>query len=118
MSLSRKLWRSAGLFCLLAGSCAPRGPTTTAFDGVYQGQVFVTDPGLPCQAPSSVNPMRVSGGHVEFGNVRGWVQPDGQLSMVFGQVRVVGQFQGTHFSGVVYNPQPSCNFGLNMNKVS
>lgn len=102
---------------LILSACAYSGPTTTAYDGLYQGQATVSDPGLPCEQMGTLNPMRVSGGHVDFGNLRGEVQPNGQVNLVFGQVYVVGQFQGTHFSGKIINPQPACNFNLSMDKV-
>ena len=108
---------SMGITALVLSACAYNGPTTTAYDGVYQGQATVSDPGLPCEQMGTLNPMRVSGGHVEFGNLRGWVQPNGQMSLVFGQVYVNGQFQGTHFVGKIINPQPACNFNLYMDKV-
>jgi hypothetical protein len=107
-------------FCLLPSACGPHGPTTTAFDGTYHGTSYVTDPGLAgelmCSNNVPLNPMTVTGGHVVFGNVTGWVQPDGSLQMVFGPVRVYGQFQGTHFQGLVYNPQPACNYRLEMSR--
>lgn len=105
-----------GALTLLDG-CTPPGPTTTAYDGLYRGQATVADPGLPCQQLGTLNPMRVSGGHVDFGNLTGWVQQNGQVNLVFGQVYLVGQFQGTHFSGQIINPQPACNFNLSMDKV-
>lgn len=109
---------AAVLFALALEACAPTGPTTTAFDGVYQGQGTLSDPGLPCQNTAPLNPMKVSGGHVDFGNLHGWVQQNGQLTLEFGQVYVVGQFQGTQFTGQIEFPQPACNYNINMNKVS
>ena len=109
----------AGIAALILNACAYNGPTTTAYDGVYQGTSTQSDPTQICNSFGTLNPMRVSGGHVDFGNLRGWVQPNGQLQMEFGQIDLVGQFQGTHFSGQVINPQPlACNFNLSMDKVS
>ena len=115
-----RLFRAAGIgvAASILSACAYSGPTTTAYDGVYEGQATVSDPGLPCQQMGTLNPMKVSGGHIDFGNLRGEVQPNGQVKLVFGQVYVVGQFEGTHFSGQIMNPQPACNFNLSMDKVS
>src|SRR5581483_3084651 len=96
------------MLAMILSGCAPRGPTTTAFDGVYQGQGTLSNPGLPCQTTAPLNPMKVSGGHVDFGNLHGWVQQNGQLTLEFGQVYVVGQFQGTQFFGQIEFPQPAC----------
>ena len=106
----------AGLSLTLS-ACAPQGPITTAYDGVYEGQASLTSPAMPCEVPGNLSPMKVSGGHVDFGNLRGWVQQDGQVNLVFGRVYVVGQFQGTHFSGQIMNPQPACNYNLSMDRV-
>jgi len=62
--------------------------------------------------------MKVAGGHVELGNIEGWAQPDGHLQTVFGRVYLSGQFQGTHFAGLVQNPQPACNYRLEMDRAS
>ena len=105
----------AALLVCLSG-CEAHGPTTSAFDGVYQGTGYSTDPGLFCASGVGLNPMKVAGGHVEFGNIRGWVQPDGNIRMVFGAIWIQGQFQGTQFQGVVYNPRSACNFQLVMNR--
>ncbi len=115
-----RLGRSAPLglaaVCLLLTSCGPRGPTTNVFDGTYRGTGYSTDPGLPCATNIGLSPMTVAGGHVEFGNISGWVQPNGQLRTVFGQIYMYGQFQGTHFEGLIQNPQPACNYRLVMDR--
>jgi hypothetical protein len=106
---------------LLPVACGPHGPTTPAFDGTYQGIGYAADPalaGVACANNIPLSTMTVSGGHVEFGNFRGWVQPNGQLQTVFGQVYLYGQFQGTHFTGLIQNPQPGCNYRLDMNRTS
>ena len=82
----------------------------------YRGTGYSTDPGLPCATNIGLSPMTVAGGHVEFGNISGWVQPNGQLRTVFGQIYMYGQFQGTHFEGLIQNPQPACNYRLVMDR--
>lgn len=73
--------------CVSLSACVLHGPTTSAFDGVYQGAGSLTDPGLQgaCDLHLRLKPMKVAGGHVEFGDVTGWVQPDGHLRMVYGR---------------------------------
>ncbi len=110
------------LVALLLGlsSCVPHGPTTSAFDGVYQGKGYLTDPGLQraCDLVLQLKPMTVAQGHVDFGDVTGWVQPDGHLQMVYGQQWFYGQFQGAGFKGTVSRPGLPCTYQLEMNRVS
>ena len=105
--------------CLGLSSCVPHGPTTSAFDGVYHGTGYLTDPGLQgaCDLHLQLKPMKVAEGHVEFGDVTGWVQPDGHLQMVYGQQRFFGQFQANQFQGTVSRGGP-CSYLLKMNRVS
>ena len=105
---------------LALSGCVPHGPTTSAFDGVYQGTGYLTDPGLraACDLHLALKPMKVAGGHVEFGDVTGWVQPNGYLQMVYGQQWFVGQFQRTQFRGTVSIPGLPCTYRLEMNRVS
>jgi hypothetical protein len=42
----------------------------------------ISGPG--CATGFALTPKKVTGGHVQFGSVTGWVQPDGNLRMVFG----------------------------------
>lgn len=102
---------------LLLAGCAAPGPTTSAFDGVYHGTSFAASSNPMCPNDVGLNPMTVSGGRVEFGNMRGWVDPNGKVQMVFGRVTLFGQFQGNQFQGLFYNP-PGCNFRLEMTRVS
>ncbi len=103
--------------CVLLSACeGAHGPTTSAFDGVYQGTGYSSAPG--CPTGFTVTPMKVAGGHVEFGSVTGWVQPDGHLQMVFGPQTFLGQFQGTRFQGTVQTPRGLCSYQLEMNRVS
>jgi len=102
---------------LLLAGCAEHGPTTTAFDGVYHGSSFAASSNPMCPNDVGLNPMRVSGGRVEFGNMRGWVDTNGKVQMVFGRITLFGQFQGNQFQGLFYNP-PGCNFRLEMTRVS
>jgi hypothetical protein len=107
-----------GATCLLLSACAAanHGPTTSAFDGLYEGTGYSSGPG--CATGFTVTPMKVDGGHVQFGSVTGWVQPDGHLQMVFGPQTFLGQFQGTHFQGTVTTPRGACWYQLQMNRVS
>ncbi len=105
------------LLCLVLSACGPHGPTTTVFDGTYQGTGYGTDPGLGCGS-GGLTPMRVVGGHADWGNMSGWVQPDGKLTMQFGAIYVWGQFQGTHFQALFRNPNQFCTYRLEMNRVS
>ena len=102
---------------LLLAGCAEHGPTTSAFDGVYHGTSVAASSNPMCASGVGLNPMRVSGGRVEFGNMRGWVDPNGKVQMEFGRITLFGQFQGTQFEGLFYNP-PGCNFRLEMTRVS
>jgi len=105
-----------GGLCLALSACATqRGPTTSAFDGLYQGTGYSSFPG--CATGFTLTPMKVDGGHVQFGSVTGWVQPDGRLRMVFGSQYFQGQFQGTHFQGSVTTPRGACWYQLQMNRV-
>lgn len=106
------------LLCPVLSSCGPRGPTTTAFDGTYQGTGYLTDPNLPCTSQIGANPMKVAGGHAEWGNMTGWVQPDGKVVMQLGPIRVYGQFQASHFQGLFDNPNQVCTYRLEMTRVS
>jgi hypothetical protein len=101
--------------CVVLSACAAHGPTTSAFDGVYQGTGYSSGPG--CATGFAVTPMKIAGGHVEFGSVTGWVQPDGHLEMVYGPQTFSGQFQGTHFQGTVQTPRGACWYRLQMNRV-
>ena len=101
--------------CVGLSACAAHGPTTSAFDGVYQGTGYSSGPG--CATGFAVTPMKIAGGHVEFGSVTGWVQPDGHLEMVYGPQTFSGQFQGTHFQGTVQTPRGACWYRLQMNRV-
>jgi hypothetical protein len=106
-----------GIVFLALSACAEgHGPTTAAFDGQYQGTGFSSGPG--CATGFALTPMKVDGGHVQFGSVTGWVQPDGHLQMVFGPQTFVGQFQGTRFQGTVTTPRGMCWYQLVMNRVS
>jgi hypothetical protein len=71
-----------------------------------------------CANRFNVSPMKVEGGHVEFGNFRGWVQPNGQLQTVYGEIYLYGQFTGTQFAGLVQYPPPGCSFRVMMNRTS
>lgn len=118
MPTAAVLWRLfLPALCLLLSACAEgHGPTTSAFDGVYQGTGYSSGPG--CPTGFAVTPMKIAGGHVEFGAVTGWVRPDGHLEMVYGPQTFSGQFQGTHFQGMVQTPRGECFYQLQMNRVS
>jgi hypothetical protein len=105
---------------LVLSGCVPHGPTTSAFDGVYQGTGYLTDPGLQtaCDLHLELKPMKVTEGRVEFGDVTGWVQPNGNLHMVYGRQWFDGQFNGTRFQGRVWRPGLPCSYRLEMNRVS
>lgn len=83
------------VLCLVLSSCAgPHGPTTAAFDGVYQGTGHLTDIGLSCDHTMKLDPLKVAGGHVELGLASGWVQPDGKLDMVYAGIWFLGHSRG------------------------
>ena len=94
------------LLGLLPAACGPRGPTTSAFDGNYKGTGYAADQALAGVACNNNIPitMKVTGGHVEFSEIRGWVQPNGKLETVWGELYMYGQFQGTHFEGTHCEP--------------
>ena len=83
---------------LLLSACAAHGPTTSAFDGMYQGTGYSSGPGC-CVTGFALTPMKIAGGHVKFGSVTGWVQ------------------QGTDFQGTVQPPRRECCYQLQMNRV-
>jgi hypothetical protein len=104
--------------CVVLSCCAQQGPTTTAFDGVYQGAGQLTDIGLPCDHTMHLEPLKVAGGHAVLGRVFGQVQPDGQLQMTYAGIWFMGQFQGNQFQGTVWNPRSPCRYRVEMTRTS
>jgi hypothetical protein len=66
--------------------------------------------------------MTVRNGQVTMGEFNGYVDPNGYVSMVVGSrvggIYLSGTFHDAHFEGQVRNPQPGCNYRLEMNRVS
>jgi hypothetical protein len=109
-------WRFLAASCVALSCCAQ---TTTAFDGVYQGAGQLNDAGLRCYPRIRLDPLRVTGGHAQLGQVTGPVRPNGQLHMTYEGMVVTGQFQGNQFLGTAWNPHGSpCIYRVEMNRVS
>ena len=112
---------TAGSLCLLAASCAPPPPPTRAFDGTYRGAAFAeNDPGGLCSQTVGAQPMTVTDGHVVFGQFIGGVQSNGYLQLVVGSFAggtwLEGSFQDGRFQGGIRNPQPGCNYRLELTR--
>ncbi|WP_264714325.1 hypothetical protein [Limobrevibacterium gyesilva] len=119
----RQLWPVALFAALLffAAGCArgPSGPTTSAFDGTYQGTAYnIGDPGGGCVLRTPTSVMTVSQGYVQFGQYSGTVSPSGYVQMLHGWFSVSGQFGGGKFQGEVRYPQPGCLYRLDMPRIA
>jgi hypothetical protein len=108
----------------LSNACVPKpqGPITTAFDGTYRGNGYsASPPDWDCPAVMPADPITVSGGEVTFDEFRGWVSPDGALHLSAQEGTLDGQFQGTHFQGVLQfkirlSPRPGCAYTQKMDR--
>jgi hypothetical protein len=101
----------------------PLPPPGAAFtlpkSGVYAGSgAWLTDPGGNCQSAISIGNWIVAGTSVTFGGFRGTIQPDGSLEMQRGPVYIIGRFEGSHFNGRIWAPQPSCTYMIAVDPVA
>jgi hypothetical protein len=123
---SRAAYRAAVLCAAasLLACCAPKpdGPTTAAFDGVYTGSGYsASPPGWDCPAVMPGNTLTVSGGYATIADLRGWVAPGGPVRASSQEATLNGQFQGTHFQGLLqYHERGSdrltCGYTLKLDK--
>jgi hypothetical protein len=118
----RSSWGLVGvsLACLLAGCAhAPPGPRNTAFDGSYSGtSSFITNLADTCEPLPPIKDFNVVGGEVRYFAFRGYIRPDGTVTMQAGDGFVTGQFSGRHFQGRTYSPGGPCTYELSLDRVS
>ena len=100
----------------LALDSAPKPPPTgRPASGPYRGEgVALNDPGGACAQRQTVENWTVSGDTTRFGRFRGKIQPDGSLAMQAGPARVTGKYAGSHFTGTLVRPQPSCAYAITL----
>jgi hypothetical protein len=110
---------------LAGGGCAPKpdGPITAAFDGVYNGNGYsASPPGWDCPATMPDATLNVSGGYATFSDLRGWVAPGGTTQLSSRTATLAGQFQGTHFQGLLQfhergSDRLACGYTLKLDRV-
>jgi hypothetical protein len=121
--------RIAGPFWIaiwLLACCAPKpdGPITSAFDGTYKGNGYsASPPGWHCPAVMPDDTLNVSSGYATFTDLSGWVAPGGKAQLSSQTATLEGQFQGTHFQGLLqYHERGSdrlgCGYTLKLDRAS
>jgi hypothetical protein len=87
--------------------------------GVYAGSgTWLTDPGGNCRNTITIRNWIVSGANVTFGGFQGTIQPDGSLIMQRRSVYIIGRFEGSHFNGRIWAPQPLCTYAISVDLVA
>lgn len=92
-----------------AGAASSGRPASGPYRGIA---LSLNDPGGSCPGRFDVTDWIVSGDQVTFGSFSGVIQPDGSLKMQAGPTFVYGTYVGSHFTGRVWRPQPSCTYSL------
>jgi hypothetical protein len=98
---------------------AAAGAVTLA--GTYSGsmQVLVVN-GNQCKNSTPVHDFTVTGNRVRFGGFRGTILPDGSLQMTYGDIWIVGRFNGLSFHGQVSFPgsfdSPGCTYLMDLHR--
>ena len=86
----------------------PKGPITSAFDGVYHGNGYkASPPDWDCPAVMPADPLTVSGGEATFDDFSGWVAPDGTAQLSAQEGTINGRFEGIDFQGLLH-PRFGC----------
>ncbi len=104
---------------LVATGCAgpPPGPPNLAFDGVYSGtSTFLTNISDICEPLPPIRDFRVSNGEVRYFAFRGYIRPNGTVTMQAGDGYVTGKFSGKHFEGQTYAPGGPCTYELSLDR--
>ncbi len=92
---------------------APPPSSPYGHDGVYAGHAqALFSAGAQCSGYRTATDFRVEGRRVRFGPFNGTIGPEGGLQMIYGQNRIVGQFDDGRFSGVITYQVPPCSYAI------
>ncbi len=79
--------------------------------GEYAGTAkALTNPGQRCANTVRITQWQVQGDQVSYRSFQGKIAPDGGLRMQFGDAYIIGTFNGSHFAGRYWRPQPGCTY--------
>jgi len=100
----------------------PAGAPAATLDGTYRGTASVLMTGAgQCTQSHRVSDFRVRGNQAVYSSFRGKIEPDGSVQMHFGHDWIIGQFDGSGFSGQLevdnWSRGPGCVWLLRLTRV-